>query len=197
MAIGAHPDDIEIGAGGTVAKHVKRGDAVHFLILTCGERTADPSVRKTEAELSAKILGARSVVFCDFPDTKVTAGVETIDAIEEMIRKTGPDRVYAPSISDYHQDHRNAAYSVGAAARDIQQVLAVELPNVHLQFDPKYYVAIDDTMELKERAIKTFRSQSDKQYMTLDAVKALARYRGYMIGVKYAEAFEIVRMVER
>lgn len=197
LFVGAHPDDIEIGAGGTVAKHVKRGDGVHFLILTCGERSGNPRIRKKEAERSAEILGVKSIKIGGFQDTKVSASVETINAIEERIKKIDPYRVYGPSISDYHQDHRNLAYSIVAAARKIPQVLAIELPNVHLQFDPKYYVEIDGTMKLKELAIETFRSQSKKYYMTKEAVTALARYRGYLIGAKYAEAFEIIRMLER
>jgi LmbE family N-acetylglucosaminyl deacetylase len=197
LAVGAHPDDIEIGAGGTIAKHVQRGDEVNFLILTYGEASGNAGIRKKEAEMSAKILGVKSIRFGGFPDTKVPLSVETIHAIEEGMRKTNPDRIYAPSVADYHQDHRNVAYSVAAAARRIPQVLAMELPNAHLQFDPKYYVEIDNTMKIKEEAIKTFQSQSKKNYMTTAALKALAQYRGYLIGVRYAEAFEIVRMVER
>jgi LmbE family N-acetylglucosaminyl deacetylase len=197
LFVGAHPDDIEIGAGGTAAKHAKRGDEVHFLILSCGERSGNPSIRKKEAERSAKILGVKSVKFGAFQDTKVPVGVDAINAIEERIRKIDAYRVYGPSISDYHQDHRNLAYSIVAATRKVPQVLAIELPNVHLQFDPKYYIEIDDTMKLKELAIETFQSQSKKYYMTKEAVRALARYRGYLIGAKYAEAFEIVRMLER
>lgn len=196
LAVGAHPDDIEYGMGGTAAKHVTRGDDVYFLILTYGEKTRPAKSGKKEAEQSAKILGVRSVYFGGLKDTRVANSIETIRKIEKALQETDPDRVYCPCLSDQHQDHRNCAYSVATAARGVRQVLQFELPYAHFDFSPRYYVPIDDVIDVKMASLKSFRSQTNRIFMKDDAVRSLARYRGYLINCNYAEAFEILRFVE-
>jgi LmbE family N-acetylglucosaminyl deacetylase len=195
LGVGAHPDDIEHGAGGTVARHVKQGDDVHFLVLTFGEKGGDKLQRKHEAEKSANILKAKSILFGGIPDTKVTDGIEAILAIEEVIDKIMPDRVYTQCPRDRHQDHRNAALATFSAARKVKEVFSYESPDSYPNFAPQYYVQITDTMSLKVRALRTFHSQQNRTYVGADAVRGLAQFRGYQVGVPYAEAFEVVRMI--
>lgn len=195
LAVGAHPDDIELGAGGTVARHAMDGDEVHFLILTYGEQSGDKQERKKEALESAKILNVKSVTFGEIPDTKVTDGIETIIIIENLIDKIKPDRVYTQCAKDRHQDHRNAAFATLSAARRVSEVFSYESPDAYPNFSPQYYVKITDTISQKIEALKKYRSQNNKNYLEEEAIKGLAQFRGYQIGIEYAEAFELVRLV--
>src|SRR3989304_4780293 len=124
LAVGAHPDDIELGAAGTIARHVREGDEVHFLILTCGEKSGDRETRKKEALESAKVLNVPLVSFAEIPDTMIKEGLETILKIEEVIKKFRPDRVYSHGTKDTHQDHRNAALATFSAAREAPEVFS-------------------------------------------------------------------------
>jgi LmbE family N-acetylglucosaminyl deacetylase len=196
LAIGAHPDDIELGAGGTIARHVKNGDEVIFLILTYGEKTGSRDIRKKEALMSAKKLNVKFVEFAGFPDTEIPNSIETINAIEQVIEKYKPQRVYTHCVKDIHQDHRAAAYASISAARKIPQVFSFESPLVHPNFTPQYFIDITDTIDLKIKALKCFKSQKVKEYLKAEAIEGLAKFRGFQAGIRYAEAFEVIRVVK-
>ncbi len=196
LAVGAHPDDIELGAGGTIAKHVKMGDEVHFLVLTYGEKSGNKVERKREAEKSAKILNVKSVNFGEIDDTRISEGIETIMKIEDLISKIRPDRVYTQCLQDRHQDHRNTAYATFSAARKVPEVFSYESPDSYPNFVPQYYIQVSDTISTKIEALKQFISQKDKQFFEVQAIKGLALFRGYQVGIPYAEAFEVVRVIQ-
>jgi LmbE family N-acetylglucosaminyl deacetylase len=196
LAIGAHPCEIELGSGGTVAKHVSAGDEVHFLVLTYGEKGGDKSERKLEAERSAELLKVKSLNFGEIEDTRVSNGIETIMKIEEFVDKIHPDRVYTQSVQDRHQDHRNTAYATFSAARRVAEVFSYESPDSYPNFVPQYYIQISDTMQTKIRALNLFNSQRPKRFLESDAIKGLALFRGYQVGIPYAEAFEVVRIIK-
>lgn len=201
LAVGAHPDDIELGAGGTIARHVEEGDEVHFLILTYGEKSGEKEVRKREALESAKVLNVPYVSFAEIPDTMVTEGIETIMKIEDVVKKLEPNRVYTHCIKDTHQDHRNAAYATFSATREVPEVFSFESPDIFPNFNPQYYVRTTNTISKKIEALQKFHSQRNKKYLEAEAIKGLAQFRGYQVGrfrlkVEYAEAFEVIRKIE-
>lgn len=195
LAVGAHPDDIELAAGGTVARHVKAGDEVYFLVITYGEMGGDKLQRKREAEESALVLRAKSIMFGGIPDTKVSDGIETILAIENVIGKINPDRIYTQCAKDRHQDHRNVALATFSAGRKVKEVFSYESPDSYLGFAPQCYVQITDTIDTKIQALKKFHSQQNKRFFEAQAIKGLAQFRGYQVGVQYAEAFEVIRLI--
>ena len=82
LAVGAHPDDVELGCAGTLALHKLSGDKVYLLVLTKGEASGDPEVREKECKQVAKILGVDGLFFGGLADTKILDGRETVDAIE-------------------------------------------------------------------------------------------------------------------
>jgi len=193
LAIGAHPDDIEFGCGGTIKKHVKKGDEVVFIVLSCGEKCGDKDERKREAESSAKSFGVKVHVF-NFPDTKIPDDHDVIDKIEKVVEEFKPDRVYTHSVKDTHQDHRKVAYATLAAARRVSEILAYESPSLYLDFRPNYYVDISDFIEEKIKSLNLFVSQNSKEYMKIEAIRGLARFRG-LPQTKFAEAFETIRIL--
>ena len=109
LAVGAHPDDVELDCGATLALFNKMGHKVHLLVLTRGEASGDHEVREIECKKSAEVLCAGKVHFGNIQDTKITDGVDTIMKIENMINQVKPDIIFTHSSRDEHQDHRNAA----------------------------------------------------------------------------------------
>lgn len=217
LAIGAHPDDVELGCGATLALCNKMGHEVHILVLTRGEASGDPEVREIECKKSAKILCAVKVHFGNMQDTKINDGVETIMKIENVIKMVKPDLVFAHSSKDGHQDHRNAGMASLSAARDSKKVLLYESPAALRDFCPQVFVDVTSTFEIKLNALKAYGSQSNKVYFKGDpavhrsarakssesrkfpyvsnAVEGLARFRGFQAGVPLAEAFEVGKFI--
>ena len=195
LAVGAHPDDLELGCSGTLALHKMNGDKVYYLILTKGEASADSVGRVKESEEASGLIGADGVFFGGLQDTKIHDDIETITVIENIINKVKPDIVYTHTYRDTHQDHRNAAYATLSAARRCRKILMYEGPATLRDFVPQVFVDIEETFEVKRKVTRVFGSQTDKYYLAAEAVEGLARHRGYQCGLKVAEAFEVGKLV--
>jgi len=198
LAVGAHPDDMELGCAGTLALHSRRGDLVHLLVLTRGEASGDPMVRERECEESARVLGAGELLMGGLPDTMVSHGRETIDVIENILTKIKPDIVYAPSNKDTHQDHRNSGHAVLSACRRCRIILLYEGASTQRDFNPQVFVDIGDTFQTKLDATRVFGSRVGNHGIyskAMKAVEGLAKFRGYQAGVEVAEAFEVGKFI--
>jgi LmbE family N-acetylglucosaminyl deacetylase len=199
LVIGAHPDDYELGMGGTILHHINKGDKVFAVVATNGEKLADPERRKKETEEAGIILGIQKIFFFDIKDTQISSGSETIELIENVIEEVKPDRVYSHSMDDTHQDHRNLSKASLAAARKIKQILFYEAPSSHINFAPNYFVDIAPFLDKKVEALKVHKSvleHGEKDYLAIDSIKGGSFFRGYQANLKYAEGFEIFRLVE-
>ena len=196
LAIGSHPDDIEIGCGATLAKHKMNGDIIHGLILTGGGQHGNPLIRESEVRRAASIVGIKSLSFADLEDTYVFENLRaTILAIEALVEQINPDMVYSHSEHDRHQDHLGAFLSTRVACRKIPQVLLYETPSILPSFTPQVFINIEDTIETKLDAIRVYASQSSSYYMECDLVEGLAKIRGYSQNIRFCEAFELLWMV--
>ncbi|MBU4501650.1 MAG: PIG-L family deacetylase [Nanoarchaeota archaeon] len=195
LAIGAHPDDIELGCSGTVALCNLKGYTTYFLVLSLGEKGGDPKIRKQEAIKSSKVLGIKKLFFGNLQDTKIGNNITTISMIEKIINKVRPDIVLTHSSKETHQDHRNTALSTFSAARNVSTILSYESPSNLQFFSPQLFICINRTIDLKLKALKVFTSQANKDYLEIDAVLGLAKFRGYAAKAKFAEAYEVVRII--
>jgi LmbE family N-acetylglucosaminyl deacetylase len=216
LAVGAHPDDVELGCGGVLALFKKKGHEVNILVLTRGEASGDPAVRENECKLAASIIGADDLRFGNLADTKVTDGIESVRVIENSIDAIGPDFLFTHSSKDSHQDHRNTHFASMSAARNASRVLLYESPAALRDFSPQAFVDISTVMNLKMRIVEVFESQGEKTYVNgrngrmqssdpcvncekyghlSNAIAGLARFRGFQAGVGLAEAFEVARYV--
>lgn len=110
IAIGAHPDDIELGCGGTLFKSSQMGKHVVAVFLTRGEKSGDAAVRANESTEALRVLGVTDVHFLNFPDTEVPGSFEAIDSLEKFEVKYNPDMVLTHTINDTHQDHRQVGW---------------------------------------------------------------------------------------
>ena len=198
LAIGPHPDDIEIGCAGTLIRYARAGHRVFLLILTSGDVGGDATLRRKEAEASADHIGARQVFWGVFKDTELHADKTLINRIEEVVKACQPDIVLVNYSEDTHQDHRASALATVSAARYAKEVLFYEVPTT-FNFDPKIYVDIGDVVEKKFTALKLHASQVDKTRVKdltiIESANASAVFRGFQGRVKYAEGFAPLRIL--
>lgn len=215
LVVAAHSDDEALGCGGTIAKHAAAGDEVHVLFLTdgVGARGDDDKVaideRESTAQTAAKILGIHSVTQLDFPDNRIDSVplLEVVQKVETMALRLQPNIVYTHNRSDLNVDHRLCHQAVLTAFRPMpetqtREILCFEvLSSTEWAFDtssvfkPRVYVDITTTLETKIKALEAYTSEmrSFPHARSIDAVRALAMYRGASVGCSACEAFELVR----
>lgn len=196
LAIGAHPDDVELGCFGTLARMHKNGAEIAIFIATCGGVGGDVEKRRTEAMASAKLLGVVPV-FADLPDTAIPEGHPTIGLIEKIINDFKPDLVLTHSPNDMHQDHRNISRASISASRFVPIVLFHQTPSSTRQFKPDLYVSITDFLDIKLKALRLHESQGKNVYMADRAITGLVEYRAFELykGGEAFEGFEVHQMV--
>jgi LmbE family N-acetylglucosaminyl deacetylase len=196
LAIGAHPDDIEIGCGGTLIKYSMAGHNVYMLIMTSGEKGGDANIRKAEQMRSAKIIGVKDVLFLDYPDTNLPVNKGIISKIEDEVKKIRPELILVNYTHDTHQDHRALAKGAISATRYIKNVLFYEVPTTH-DFSPAVFVDITDVIEKKIECLEAHASQilrtNIEGLSIVDIARSSATFRGIQGRVKYAEGFVPLR----
>ena len=150
LAIGAHPDDIELGCAGTlISASTIYKHSVFGLVLTFGEGAGDAKQRKIEMEESAKILNLNKLFFGNLVDTKISEGIETISVIEQTINLVKPDVILTHTAGDRHQDHRNTALATFPAARNIPNIKIIEQEGANAYDILKYKNVIFTTSSIK------------------------------------------------
>jgi LmbE family N-acetylglucosaminyl deacetylase len=199
LAIGAHPDDIEIGAGGMLLSlaEARPGLQARYLVLT---GTAD---RQTEARnAAASFLPASdlTVELLDLPEGRLPAAWEQAkDALEQVARSCSPDLILAPSRNDAHQDHRVIAEIVPTVFRD-QLCLAYEIPKWDGDLgQPSFYFSLSPEMARRKVELlnKCFPSQRNRDWWDEEVFLGLARLRGMECRAPYAEAFMCTKSLIR
>lgn len=197
LAIGAHPDDIEFGCGGTLIKFSERGHDVFLMVMTEGQEGAPGTIRSREQMDSKKLLGAQDVFWGGYEDTHLMVDKEVIIKIEKVISKIKPDFIFCSYFEDTHQDHRHLAQATMSATRYIRNVLFYEGPTTQ-NFNPQVYVDISKTLDKKIDALKAHQSQITKTNIEdltiLELACSTATFRGIQGRVKYAEAFQSLRL---
>lgn len=220
LAIGCHPDDLEIGCGGTLARYAARGDTVvmcHVANGNMGHVVLQPDelrlMRTKEAEAAGRLLGAVEVINLDVGDLEVdSANAATADKLIGLVRTVKPDVIITHGPDDYMRDH----VEVGRLVFDASFSSSVphRLPDISVyggivpiyymdtlagvNFLPEEYVDISDTMDTKLNAVDCHQTQvkwmKDHDHIDfLDFVRTVNKFRGLQCGVKYAEGFRRCR----
>ena len=205
LAIGAHGDDIELACGGTLAKAIKNGHEV-TMVLVSGHGSNDHNnmkiraqgVAQQEAKAAAKILGVSKLHILGYQDTLIPYSAELISKLEDIITGCKPDIIFTHFVFDTHQDHLRTAHSTISAARRQNTILLYEPINPsgqgYVAFRPQAYMDISQTIDTKIDSLKAHKSQYEKYTdKWIEAVVARAKFRGFEMGVDYAECFEVVR----
>jgi LmbE family N-acetylglucosaminyl deacetylase len=197
LAIGAHPDDVEIGCGGLLLKAAKHGHQIFIYILTRGGASGDTKQRIQELIQSANVIHSKKLWIDNFQDTKLQLNHDIINHIEFFINKCGANIIYTHSIKDTHHDHRVVGQATLEAGRYVPNILAYELP-VTKEFEPQAYYDISDVLEKKLELVNTFSSQKENISVDPNAVRGLAEYRALQSRlnkpITAVEAFEIYKV---
>ena len=203
LIFGAHPDDIEIGMGGTVAKLAGNGYDVKLIIATLPNfvETDTKEARRHEAIMSAKTMSCQPPDFLDLSPDEMVFSRKFVTRIDELVRKTKPEAIFTQWIGDSHQDHQSLTRTVLAASRDSTDIYMYEttIPGgiTESAFRPQLYVDISNTLSIKSQALDCFTSQKIRcGDLWIEAVIGRSSYRGYQMNTRYAEAFEVIRITK-
>lgn len=200
LAIGAHPDDIEMGCGGFIARSIKANIEVATAILSkCEDEVdnEDGDLRAREYSESIKTLGIKDYYIYDFPNRDFPSHeLKILDTLSELQDKIKPDLVLIPYLDDPHQDHRALAYAAIRTFRIRETILQYEvLRHGSHTFTPTLFVDITEFLDSKLEALKCYKSQFDRRpYFDLESFKSLARTRGAQSAYPYAEGFVVYKI---
>ncbi len=208
LVIGAHPDDVEIGMGGTIAMCTHQAHRVTILDLTDGEPTpmGSPERRRAESEAAARILGVERRITLPLPNRYLADTVENRVAVAEVVREVRPEIIFLPYGVDAHPDHV-AAERLGEAARFYAKLTKTEMrgdphyprrilhffcTHYRLHVNPACVLDISEQIERKLEAVACYRSQFNEERGNagvLDAIRTVAGYWGTRIRRPYGEPF--------
>lgn len=191
LAVGAHPDDIELGCGASLAKLSRQGAHIRALVLSAGDAGADPEHhRSNETHRALHRLGVRDIVQGDLPDTALDAHrAAMIALLERHCQQFRPDRVYTMFEHDRHQDHRAVFQASIVACRGVPQILSYETPSSWPTFAPVVYEQVAGHVQDKIEAVQMHRSQAHRDYMQPDHLRCHLTFRGCQVGRGPCEGF--------
>jgi len=197
-----HTDDGELGAGATIAKLIENGANVYYFAFSTAEASVpegfSKDILKTEVINATSKLGIKksNVIIYNYEVRKLNYARQEI--LEDLIshrKQLQPDLVLMPSLNDIHQDHSTIAEE-GLRAFKNTTILGYELIWNNLTFNTTSFVKLDKKyIQAKCDALKEYKSQGERDYMSEDFIFSLAKTRGIQIGCKYAESFEVIRWV--
>ncbi len=202
LILAPHTDDGEFGCGGTINKLVEEGKNVSYAAFSVAEKSVPegfPSnILETEVRKAVSILGIPEQNLHVYRYEVRTFSLHRQEILEDIIglqRTLDPDTIFLPSMHDIHQDHLVVAME-GLRAFKRRTILSYEMPWNNLTYQTQGFVFLDERHVMKKiEALKCYESQKNKPYASEDFIRSLAITRGTQIGVKYAECFEVVRMV--
>jgi N-acetylglucosamine malate deacetylase 1 len=215
LVIAAHSDDEALGCSGVISKHVSKGDSVHLLFMTDGvtsrSESEDSDNRLTSALNASKILRVASFANFNFPDNKMDS-VSLLDIVKEVENKISeiqPEIIYTHHIGDLNVDHQTTHKAVVTACRPqsnfcVKEIYAFEVlsstewqtPNI-MPFSPNVFIDITEYIDIKKQVLEIYSEEMRQppHSRSIDNALRLNALRGNSIGVDYAEAFELIRMI--
>jgi LmbE family N-acetylglucosaminyl deacetylase len=219
VVISAHPDDEVIGCGGTLLKHDASGDEIHWIIITNvlethGFTKQRVESRQIEIDKVSKLLNFKSVHKLDYPTMSLDASSlnSLIPKVSDIFNEIKPEVIYVMNRSDAHSDHRITFDAVVACTKSfrypfIKKVLMYEcisetefapaLPE--RVFQPNYFVDISSHFQKKIEVMNIYQSELGEHPFPRSErnLKAIATFRGASVGVEYAEAFQLIKYIDK
>jgi LmbE family N-acetylglucosaminyl deacetylase len=181
-----------------LTKYAEKGHAVYLFIASDGGLGGEPTVRRREQQDSAVVIGARDVFWGEYPDTEVPLNRELIVRLETVIRQVEPRMIFVNYPDDTHQDHRNLAQGTLSATRYVPNFLFYEGPTT-VNFTPNCFTDIEKVLDKKLACLEAHASQVAKTNIEdqtiLELALSCANFRGIQARVKYAEAFQSIRLL--
>jgi LmbE family N-acetylglucosaminyl deacetylase len=202
LVIAPHTDDGEFGCGGSIVKFIEAGTEIYYAAFSLAEESVPPpfpkNILETEVKAATKELGIKPDHLLLFKYQVRHFATHRQSILEDLVKLNQdlkPDLVFMPSLHDLHQDHSTVALE-GLRAFKKTSILAYEMPWNNLNFSTQSFIKLSESnIENKIRALECYKSQKSKNYASGEFIKSLAHTRGTQIGVKYAEAFEVIRWI--
>lgn len=198
LAIGAHPDDLELGVGGTLALLSKAGARVVMGVVSVPNHY---DARIEEAKRAASLLGAEIRFLFPGGGCSRVEDLKTyqlVDKIDELVTQLQPAAILSHGVANFHRDHVLVHNACLAAQRlnyfDFFCFHPTSTRPVPLPFFPQMYVDISKTVELKMQSIRAHASQFGDRGLDPDHLLDVARHFGRLAGVEFAEGLEVVRL---
>lgn len=198
LAIGAHPDDIELAVGGTLARLARNGARVVMAVVSI---PADFETRRDEAQRAAGILGCELRFLVEDGCKRIDdiKNYELVGMLDRLVRSLEPAAVLTHSASEFHGDHlavHNACLSTQRLKPfDFFHFNPTMTRAVPVTFHPRAYVDVSETIDTKMQAIEAHASQFGSRGLDTEMYREIARMNGRMVGVKYAEGLDVGRML--
>ena len=221
LVVAAHPDDEVLGCGGTIARLIKEGFEVYTLILGEGitsrdnmrdrkRREEEITELKGEAKEANKILGVKEVFFYDFPDNRfdTVPFLDIVKVVEKVKNSINPEIIFTHYERDLNVDHQITYRAVITATRplkeeSVKEIYSFEIPSstewrYPLNFSPDVFFDISTTIDIKIKALEKYKTELKKypHPRSLEGVKLIAKNWGIKVGLEYAEAFKVVRILK-
>ena len=223
LVIGAHPDDESIGAGGTIAKHIEKGDSVFIVLFSVGHKPIQPKL-KTQAYDMLNVFGINKKnlfwLNCKSGNFALEDQLKVNSKLTDIIFKIKPKIVYTHYYGDTHQDHIFVFHSTMVACRPIhfprgsnvksywtgvEKILCYEIQSstnwsgrLDKPFDPiEYNIISKKNLQSKLDAYACYKKELRPGHhpRSLDSLITLAKFRGNSVGNHYAEAFTVIRHI--
>ncbi len=205
LFLSPHTDDVELGAGGTLAKFMAAGHDIFWLVFST-PRISLPDGKPGDTLLheftnAANTLGLKEEQYriYDFPVRRVHEHRQEV--LEELVavrKDFEPELVIGPSLHDFHQDHQVIANEMLRAFKNSASIISYELPWNHVKFDAQLFIRLTQKeIERKIELLKNYRSQIElgRPYFKEDFIVGWARMRGVQIHTEFAEAYEVHRWI--
>ena len=217
LIVAAHADDEVLGCGATIVEHIADGDDVQVLFMTDGvsSRNADKlQIRHRERakKTALEVLGVRSSNQLNFPDNAMDTVplIEVVKSIEAILREIKPNVIYTHFHGDLNIDHRVCFEAVLTATRPTPEMSVKEIYGFEVlsstewqfkpssSFFPQLYVDVTNSFEHKQSALEAYQDEMriSPHSRSFEHVESLGRHRGLSVGVKYAEAFMVYRILK-
>lgn len=202
LVLAPHTDDGELGCGGTISRLIENGCNVYYVAFSTAEDSVpdgfEKDVLKTEVKNATANLGIdpKNLIIFNYQVRKLNYHrQEILENLVQLKKDIPVDVVFLPSLNDIHQDHMTVAQE-GVRAFKTKKVLGYELIWNNLSFNTNCFVQLEKHhIARKAQALKEYKSQAHRDYISEEFVFSLAKARGVQIGASYAEAFEMVRWI--
>lgn len=220
LVVVAHTDDETLGLGGTIARHSSMGHKVYGISMTDGlssrinQNKRNIKFREKASEKAGKIIGLNWLERTNFPDNAMDtiSILEIIKVIEKAKNKINPSLIYTHSSADLNIDHRIVSEATLTAFRPQtneiwEEIRTFEVPSatdyghksITNSFNPNLYINITKTWKKKLKALKEYKIEmkNSPHSRSFEGLENLAKYRGNQVGLPYAEAFDVIRKINR
>ncbi|MBL0310657.1 MAG: PIG-L family deacetylase [Bacteroidetes bacterium] len=201
LVLAPHTDDGELGCGGLIARMIEEKRKVTYAAFSTAEESVPDGfpkdVLKTEVRNATHKLGIEeeNLVIFNYPVRKLNYHRQEI--LEDLVRlrKNNYDLILTPCLHDIHQDHTTVAHEALRAYKNTS-ILGYELIWNNLSFKTTSFISLEKRhIESKVAALQEYKSQGNRDYMSEEFIFSLAKTRGVQVGMKYAESFEVIRLM--